>query len=338
MFGFGKTDVLKLTHQLHMAVRNSKPDEVAHWLRKRADANLQVATSRYRGNAYHAFASVQHSSFDERDVEILRELGFTAANINLQNGDKQTPLHVAMAVPKKYRASAQIARALISRGADVHARDDDSRTPLLTLCSDRSSDEGVLSAVALVLLEQGARIDDKMQGGVTPLMLAAGGGHADLYAMLAQKGANIHAKDANGLRASDYARLGGHYALADHFKAREDATPETKPSFDSTVVPKVEWLKLDHDKVSRTTIEDPIRYKLTEIFNFRTATYTCITQNLYTKAEAVTVRTFDELGDNEMIMWARTALERKGGHVDDSRHGLRKGAVVKIAKPPAKDA
>ena len=336
MFNFRKPDVLKMTHQLHIAVRNSKPEEVAHWLRKQGDANLQVATGRYRGNAYHAFASVQHSSFDERDVEILRELGFTNANINLQNGDKQTPLHVAAAIARKYRASAQVMRAFISRGADVHARDEESRTPLHVLCADKTSDESTLGAVALVLLEHGARIEDKMKGGVTPLMLAASGGHADLYALLLHKGANIHAKDMNGLRASDHARVAGHYALADHFKKREDETPETKASHDSTILPKVEWLKLDYDKVSRTTIEDPIRYKLTEIFNFRTSTYTCITQNLYTKAEAVTVRTFDELGDNEMIMWARTALERKGGHVDDSRHGLRKGGAVKISKPPAK--
>lgn len=335
MFKFGKTDVLKMTHQLHLAVRNSKPDEVAHWLRKEADANLQVALGRYRGNAYHAFASVHHANFDERDTDILRELGFTTADINLPNDDKQTPLHLAAAVPRKYRASAQVARALISRGASVHARDGDSRTPLHVLCADKTSDEAALGAVALVFLEHGARIEDKMSGGLTPLMLVAAGGRADLYALLVQKGANIHAKDSAGLRASDHARAAGHYALADHFKAREDETPETKPSFDSTVVPKVEWTKLGDDKISRTTIEDPIRYRLTEIFNFRTATYTCITQNLYTKAEAVTVRTFDELGDNEMIMWARTALERKGGRIEDSRHGLRKGGVVKIGKPPA---
>lgn len=335
MFKFGKTDVLKMTHQLHLAVRNSKPDEVAHWLGKQADANLQVALGRYRGNAYHAFASVRHGDFNDNDVAVLRELGYTNADINLRNDDKQTPLHLAAAVPHKYRASAQVMRALVSRSADVHARDDDSRTPLHILCADKTSDEGVLGHVILVLLESGARIDDKMQGGVTPLMLVAASGRADLYALLVQKGANIHAKDSGGLRASDHARAAGHYALADHFKAREDETPETKPSFDSTVVPKIEWAKLGDDKIARTTIEDPIRYKLTEIFNFRTATYTCITQNLYTKAEAVTVRTFDELGDNEMIMWARVALERKGGRIEDSRHGLRKGSAVKIGKPPA---
>lgn len=335
MFKFGKNDVLKMTHQLHLAVRNSKPDEISHWLGKDADANLQVALARYRGNAYHAFASVHHSDFNERDVEVMRELGFTNADINLRNDDQQTPLHLAAGVPRKYRASALVLRAFISRGADVHARDSESRTPLHLLCADKTSDEGVLGNTALVLLEHGARIDDRMQGGVTPLMLVASSGRADLYALLVQKGANMHAKDNAGLRASDYARAGGHYALADHFKAREDETPETKPSFDSTVVPKVEWAKLADDKIARTTIEDPIRYKLTEIFNFRSATYTCITQNLYTKAEAVTVRTFDELGDSEMIMWARIALERKGGRIDDSRHGMRKGGAVKIGKPPA---
>lgn len=339
MYNFRQKYAIKATHNLHAVIQQSKPEEVYAWLNRKADpatiASPPWAT--YSGNAYHAFANVRHSDVNDRDIEILRLLGMTNADINAVTATMQTPLHAAAGVTKKYPASAQVVRALVARGANIHARDERQRTPLHVLCSDATSDEGVLGAVASVMLEHGARINDPMFGGTTPLMLAAHAGHADLYAFLAQKGANIHAKDMKGNRASDYARMAGHYALADHIKAREDATPETKPSFDSTIQPKVEWKKLGDEKIARTTIEDPIDYKLTEIFNFRSRTYTCITQNLYTKIEAVTVRTFDEVADTDLLEWARVALERKGGRVDNTHYGVKKGAAVKISKPKPRD-
>lgn len=333
MFGSREKNVLRATHMLHDAVCQSRPQSVAQCLRKRADANLLLSPpgARYSGNAYHAFATIRHGTFGARDVEVLRELGFSTADINLPNAAGQTPLHLAVAVYDKLLPSAQAVRAFVSRGANVHARDGEGCTPLHALCADRWSDEAALAAIAAVLLDAGARCDERMDQGTTPMMLAARNGHADLCAMMAHKGANIHARDDRGLRASDYARAAGHYALAEHLLLRENAAP----ACDAAGMSKPEWTRLGDDRVCRTTIENPIRYKLTEIFNFRSNTYTCITQNLQTRAEAVTVRSFAELDDGEMIAAARQALERRGGQAGHSPYGRRKPLPVRIDKPAA---
>lgn len=307
-----------LAINLHLAVRQSRGDEVLRLIRQGANPHLIVAPewANYSGNAYHAFAAIHHKDYVEQDRAVMAELARHRININAQNERGETPLHLAAKVEDKAAASAEIIAVLIAAGADVLTSTREGWNALHLICRDDKSLPASSVACAEALIKGGAPLDARGNGGASALMCAARAGLDDVCALLAHSGANIHLRDTSGLRASDYARVGGHHMLADQLQMREETEPETKPSFDSTVVPKVQWDKLSEDRISRTTIEDPIRYQLTEIFNFRSRLYTCITKNLYTKVEAVSVQSFDTLGDSEVLDLAARVLERKGGRAE----------------------
>jgi hypothetical protein len=278
----------------------------------------------YTGNVYHAFAAIQHERIDGSDEAMLSRFEREKVDINAANEDGRTALHIAARIRHKKPASSSVLRALIARGAKPNARDDMGNTALHEICADVTSAQGILLDCVKALLERGAAIDSVDNYGHTPLMMVAQAGHLDVYAFLVANGANIHRKDKDGLRASNHAFEAGHFAMADHLRSKEESTPETKPSFPSDIVPNISWDKLGDYRISRTTVEDPIKYRITEIFNFYQRTYTCITQNLTTKAEAVAVKGFDDFEDAAFIETAWDVFERKGGKMATGKPVLRR--------------
>lgn len=63
------------------------------------------------------------------------------------------------------------------------------------------------SRVCLLLLQHGARVNDRSQGGYarTALMYAAAAGHLDVCRVLVVEGANVNIEDVNGKTAADQA-------------------------------------------------------------------------------------------------------------------------------------
>jgi hypothetical protein len=333
----------ELASHLHLAIRRAKVDEIDRALRQGAGVNFVTAPdwASYNGAAFHAFVSANFSDYTNVQNEVLRRLEWAKADVNAVNNDGRTAILMAAHLADKAPAMPAVMSALLKRGANVALSASDSMTVLHLLADDRKSRRDVVKACAEVVLEHNydefdrlrkPDLDARAAGGVTPMMMAARSGHGDLCALFAHYGANIHLRDKGGLRASDYARVAGHYMLAEQLRLREESTAETKPSFDSSIQPKVEWKKLGDTRISRTTVEDPIDYKVTEIFNFSAQTYTCITQNLYTKIEAVTVQPLANLPQRELVDLAQMALERKGGHVPNKKPGA---AAPVIKRPPS---
>ncbi len=314
------------TANLHACLPHMSVSDVECWLRKGADPQaLHTPDSKfYTGNVYHAFAAISHAHIGAADEAVLDIFDREKVDINAVNQSGQTPIHVAARNRHKKPTASAVLRALIAHGAKPNARDDMGNTALHEICADVTSAQGVLLDCVKALLERGAAIDSVDNYGHTPLMMAAQAGHLDVYAFLVAHGANIHRKDKEGLRASNHAFEAGHFAMADHLRSKEESTPETKPSFPSDIVPNVSWDKLGDYRISRTTVEDPIQYRITEIFNFYQRTYTCITQNLTTKAEALTVKGFDDFEDAAFIETAWDVFERKGGKMATGKPVLRR--------------
>lgn len=88
-------------------------------------------------------------------------------------------------------------------------------------------------AMAKLLLEHEARINETGEYGATPLHSAASEGQEEMISLLKEHGANISEKDRYGLTAWDWAKANGHshvLDLLDVTKAEGDNKPSQRPS------------------------------------------------------------------------------------------------------------
>ena len=128
---------------------------------------------------------------------------------------KPTPLHMAAV-----EGRAEVAKALIDKGADVNAKDREGWTPLHSAAMDGNVD------IVRLLINDGAYVDAK--GGEdtwTPLHLAAFFGRYDAAKLLTEKGADVNAEDKLGRTPLELAAEEGHQELADLL--RKHVCPET---------------------------------------------------------------------------------------------------------------
>lgn len=96
---------------------------------------------------------------------------------------------------------------ILSRGANVNAKDSYGWTPLMNAASAGRID------IAKLLLANGANLELRDNGGTTALGLAAAKGREEMVTLLLEKGANINAKDGKGLDALMMSAKGGFLSL-----------------------------------------------------------------------------------------------------------------------------
>jgi ankyrin repeat protein len=118
------------------------------------------------------------------------------ANINVRDGESQTPLHRVLdrhdveSDPNRDHFF-DVTSFLVKRGADIYALDNNRLTPL-----HFATRRGNLKA-ARVLLEHGAIVDVQDNKGSTPLHVASQYGNVEFSCLLLEHGADVHALDNN---------------------------------------------------------------------------------------------------------------------------------------------
>lgn len=205
-----------------------------------------------QGSLLHHFASLQHSTFNEKDTDIIA-LFLEHVPIDARNGEGQTPLHIAAGNKNDKAAHFAMARHFLQLGANVNACDKQMRTPL------HAARRANLDEMANVLLSAGADATLRDQDGAT----------------------------------------------ADE-----------------------SWQKLTATKIARVTTEAALNYSLTEIFNFESRTYTCLSRNLASKAEALVVQPFSAVDEGDLLDRAFYALLHRGGSADHAPRSFKKSGLI----------
>jgi len=191
------TSVLAVPDEdLFSAAESGNVKEVRRLLAAGADVN---AKDKHGDSLFHAAA---RNGFKDLQASLLAKSG----ELNAQRTGSAVPKLPQQ--PESFTQGHQdVAKLLITQGADAKAQDRDGVTPL-----HLSAFFG--SAVARLLIAQGADIHGKDANGATPLHSAAYKGNRQVAGLLIAKGAEVNAKDNDGYTPLFISSAMGHQSIA----------------------------------------------------------------------------------------------------------------------------
>jgi uncharacterized protein len=143
----------------------------------------------------------------ERVVELI---GREPELIKTYSHDGWTPLHLAC-----FFGHPSLAEALTAQGAEVNARSRNAaqNMPLHAAAAGRNRD------AVRILLEHGADVNARQEGGWTALHAASQNGDAEMVRLLIAAGADVQVRAANQQNALDLALTKGHPAVVEVLEA-----------------------------------------------------------------------------------------------------------------------
>jgi quinoprotein dehydrogenase-associated probable ABC transporter substrate-binding protein len=174
---------------LHHALQQRSSDMVVFLLARGADVNQRDR------DGWTPLMTAAYSD-DAADVKVLVAHGADANAVSAQNF---TPLGIAAQYGRN-----KAALALIEAGADPgRPIGDAGYTPLMLATANH------VAEVAQALIQKGADVNARNSGGVTALMIAAANSRADMVELLVRAGANVTAQTERGETALSIARIKG---------------------------------------------------------------------------------------------------------------------------------
>lgn len=239
------------------------------------------------------------------DVEAARAIVRRKPKIvNLRIGDfGPRPLGVAIA-----RNNRRMIDMLIEAGADVEASGYDTHSITGDIVH-----HGNLDLLRVWAERYPALITAVDEGRGSLLHVAASRGHADIVLYLLEYGIDPQITDHWGRMALHYAEKNGHAAVVALLKPLHEKALRQYKAAGNRLAPADEnnWHVLGAERIGRVRDEQAIGYRVTEIFNFKSAERTRIWRNLETNAESVETRLF-AAGDADVAA-AHAALSKAGG-------------------------
>jgi len=137
----------------------------------------------------------------ENNISYAKKMLALEIDVNSRNEIGQTLLHIAL--------DEEIIKLLISKGADVNARDDQGMTPIFNKEIN----------LIILLVKAGADIRLQSSKGNTALMWFAYSGYLDGIRYLASRGADIEIKNKDNQTALDIAEKFGHLKVVEYLKS-----------------------------------------------------------------------------------------------------------------------
>ena len=152
-------------------------------------------------NTREGHESPLHLASYNQDLESVRALLDSGANVDAKDSQGRTPLHQALAGSFNEDADFGVVRLLVEHGASVNVQDSLGWTPLHYVFyysnEDRNFDQEGVRTVQL-LVERGANVNARNKDHATPLHLASYNQYLDSAQFLLNHGANVNAVDSLG--------------------------------------------------------------------------------------------------------------------------------------------
>jgi hypothetical protein len=121
--------------------------------------------------------------------------------MNVKNRRGRTQLHICA----ENGLTSSVKRLLSIRNINVNVKDDRKGWTPLHYAAWKGHVE-----IARLLLQNGAEVNVRSNGGSTPLHCSAWNGHVDILHLLVENGADLEAQDNDGERALHWAAYSGH--------------------------------------------------------------------------------------------------------------------------------
>lgn len=258
----------------------------------------------------------------EDRIDDLRNLLVTKkANPNASEEYGRTPMEIAVR-----KGSVEALQLLIDAGADTQMNYEDGT--LLHVAAER----GHVAAARLLVKTYPYMLSAEDDRRNTPLHIAAHTGYAEMVTFLIDCGANPAQKNKENRTPLYLAKKQSHPDVIEILEAVHEANPLPKPAMPRQIEaaraaapPQIEaeaqaddgWRKLADDRIAHVTVETPIGYKITEIFNFSARERTRIYHNLETRQDAAQTQGFDEIPEKASIEDALARLRALGGTAEE---------------------
>lgn len=190
----------------------SDASTIEKYLDRGGKVNLFISSSYLKRTSILGCIFGTASIKKQEKKDLINLLIYKGADIDARNNSGKTPLLFAARFLDNY----DIIRLLLEHGADVNAKDDDGRTPLFTV-SDRRENYNIVK----LLLERGADVNAKNEDDLTPLFRVY---ELKTAKLLLEHGANVNARDK--YRKTPLHRIGNKETMK--FLIEHDADLEAK--------------------------------------------------------------------------------------------------------------
>jgi ankyrin repeat protein len=187
---------------LHSAAYHGRLEMVRMLL----DHSVKSNSKNHRGEtALHVVSRGRHDSQD--GVRVARLLLDRGVDVNLQNEDRNFPLHFA-----SYSGKLEIVRVLLNSGANANAKNDRGEAPLHQVSQGEYESQADGVCIAQLLLDRDVDVNTQDKNGVTSLHLASWCGKFEIARLLLE-----HATLKNNkVRTLLHIGVEGKYFLQEH--------------------------------------------------------------------------------------------------------------------------